>query len=183
VSYRGDVRETYVLEDSARLLAALGLTAEIGLAMYPRLSFELASPAAAEEAAEVLGTVLVGDGPMFHDLHLQGTTVSMVIEFPRGATELATDVRFTPTGAATAQPGDLADLGIVIRSRPGGGNTAYHVPEGIFVAYGAGIAPDASRRRVSVLDAAPSLLQLLDVEPAATMQGEPSIFAGDDQRR
>jgi hypothetical protein len=47
----------------------------------------------------------------------------------------------------------------------------------MLLAYGAGVARDPSREEVDILDVAPSLLaNALDVQPAATMQGVPSLF-------
>ena len=39
------------------------------------------------------------------------------------------------------------------------------------------IAADASRAKIDILDAAPSILDLLGIRPAPDMQGAPSIFA------
>ena len=59
----------------------------------------------------------------------------------------------------------------------GGDNTAYHVPEGMMLAYGAGVTRDPSRKEVDVLDVAPSILaNALGVEPAPSMRGIPSLF-------
>jgi hypothetical protein len=81
-------------------------------------------------------------------------------------------------GTQSEVTGTPADLGLVVRPRLGGGNTGYHVPEGMMVAYGAGVSPDPSRKTVDVLDVTPSLLaNVLGVEPAPTMQGIPSLFA------
>jgi hypothetical protein len=64
-----------------------------------------------------------------------------------------------------------------MRSRVGGDNTAYHIPEGMMLAYGAGVTPDPSRKEVDLLDVAPSILaNALGVEPAATMRGIPTLF-------
>ena len=71
-----------------------------------------------------------------------------------------------------------AELGLAARQILGGGNTAYHTAEGILLAYGAGISPDPSRKKVDVLDVSPSLLaNVLNVQPAPTMRGIPSLFA------
>jgi len=86
-------------------------------------------------------------------------------------------VHFRPTGAESDVTSTPADLGFIVRSRVGGDNTAYHIPEGIMLAYGAGVTRDPSRKEVDVLDVAPSLLaNALGVEPAASMQGLPSLF-------
>jgi predicted AlkP superfamily phosphohydrolase/phosphomutase len=63
-----------------------------------------------------------------------------------------------------------------VRSRLGGGNTAYHVPDGILITAGDGIGSGGNRAEVSILDAAPSLLALLNVEPTPDMRGRPGLF-------
>lgn len=172
-----DMQETYVLEDPQRLAGELGLAgAENGLAMYPRVCLRFPDEATAAAAVAPIGSVVSPTGPMFHDLHVHGTTVSFEIDYRFSATGLADDVRYTPVGGPEVS-GAIDRLGIATRRRLGGGNTAYHVPEGIFVAAGAGVTPDPSRDKVSVLDAAPSILDLLDVAPAPSMQGRPTIFA------
>jgi hypothetical protein len=83
-------------------------------------------------------------------------------------------------GADTEVVGTPVELGLAVRQRLGGGNTDYHIPEGIMLAYGASISPDPSRKKVDVLDVSPSLLvNVLNVQPAPTMRGIPSLFALD----
>ena len=83
----------------------------------------------------------------------------------------------SPAGGESDATATPADLGFIVRSRIGGDNTAYHIPEGIMLAYGAGVTRDPSRKEVDVLDVTPSLLaNALGVEPAETMQGVPSLF-------
>jgi hypothetical protein len=72
----------------------------------------------------------------------------------------------------------MATLGVNIRERLGGSNTAQHVPEGIGIAYGRGVRPDQRRERVDLLDVAPSILtNLLGVSSPPSMSGRPSLFA------
>ena len=85
---------------------------------------------------------------------------------------------FRPSGAENDVAGTPADLGLAVRPRLGGANTAYHIPEGMMLAYGAGVLPDPSRKEVDLLDVAPSLLaNVLGIEPAPSMRGVPSLFA------
>lgn len=177
IPFQGVMDATYVLDDAARLLAGLGLTgAEMGLAMYPRICLKFFSEEAVRSAAEVVGSVVTDGGPMFHDLRHHGTSLSFEIDYRFAAASLDRQVKWTAAGCGTEVSGTLDDLGIVVRSRPGGANTAYHTPEGVFLAWGAGVDADASREKVSVLDAAPSILDLLGLEPAPTMRGAPSLF-------
>lgn len=183
IPYAGDMDETYVLRDTDRFAAALGLRgAETGLAMYPRICLQLPDEAAAAAAVAPVSSVASPLGPMFSDVHVHGRTVSFEIDYHFSARGLPSEVRWAPagpagTGAGTGEvTGDIGAIGIVTDRRLSGANTAYHVPEGIFVAAGGGLAPDPSREKVSVLDAAPSILDLLEVTPDRSMQGRPTIF-------
>jgi hypothetical protein len=178
IPYR-HMADTYVLDDADRLAAALGLAgADAGLAMYPRSCLQLPTAAEAAGAAEVLASVHAGDEQLFSDLRVHGTTVSFQIAYRFGAEQLDPAVRWVPAGGDAAAPrtGTIADLGVVARARPGGGNTAYHIPEGILLATGGGVRADGDRRQVSILDAAPSILRLLGVEPPPSMRGVPTVF-------
>lgn len=176
IPYQGDMEETYVVRDAGRLAAGLGLDgAEVGLAMYPRVSLMLPDEAAAAAAVEPIRSVASGAGPMFSDVRVRGTTVSFEVDYRFSSSGLPDDLRWTPAGGEP-RSGVIGDLGIVADRRLGGANTAYHVPEGIFLAAGAGIDHDPSREKVSVLDAAPSILDLLGVTPDPSMQGRPTVF-------
>jgi hypothetical protein len=169
---------TFVLEAPERLLAQLGLgAAEAGLAMYPRVSLAFGSAAGAEGSVAVLASV-EGDGcgPMFRDFTVAGRTVSFEINFDRPDAKDDEKLVFVHADGVrvTVEP---PDLGIAVRRRTGGGNTAYHIPEGIMVSYGAGVIADRSRQPVDILDVAPSLLaNVLGVEPPASMRGTPSLL-------
>lgn len=176
IPYQGDMDETYVLADTDRFAAAVGLEgATTGLAMYPRVCLQLPDPAAAEASVAPIASVASPLGSMFHDVRVHGTTVSFEIDYRFSAAGLPSEVTWRPAGGPEAT-GAIGDLGIVVDRRPGGANTAYHTPEGVFVAAGAGLDADPSREKVSILDAAPSILDLLDVEPHPSMQGRPTIF-------
>jgi hypothetical protein len=89
-----------------------------------------------------------------------------------------TRLRYRPLGADSELVGTPVELGLAARRIPSRGITAYHIAEGILLAYGAGISPDPSRKKVDVLDVSPSLLaNVLNVQPAPTMRGIPSLFA------
>jgi hypothetical protein len=168
---------TYVLAEPQRLIDRLGLHgATPGLAMYPRTSLELADVAQADAALAALTSVQYSGRRLFHDIGVDGRTVSVSITWPKNATALPSDVLFTPVGGDPT-PGTIADLGIEVRQRLGGGNTGRHIPEGIFLARGPGITPDPSRRLVSLLDAAPSILDVLGLAPGPSMQGDASVLA------
>ena len=173
----------FVLDDHTKLVSHLGLPqAELGLTMYPHLSLVFADEAAAQAAIAPLQSVVVdGVGRLLGRFRVEGRTVTFgivsMIDDPEGQQELLMSAHFRPAGTdsdATATP---ADLGFILRSRVGGDNTAYHIPEGMLLTYGAGVARDPSRKEVDILDVAPSLLaNALGVEPATTMRGLPSLF-------
>ena len=134
-----------------------------------------------------MSSVVDSDGrPMFRDFAVQGRTVSFEIDYDSPRAAAGERLTFAPRHGEPRQ-GPPASLGIQVRRRVGGGNTAYHVPEGMLLAYGAGVRPDHSRRRVSILDVAPSLLgDFLGVEPPPTMRGDTGLFrpgAGHDPVR
>ena len=173
----------FVLEDHNQLVTRLKLPkTELGLAMYPMLSLIFESEAEAEAAVGALQSVRAdGVGAIFSRFRVEGKTVTFGIDYEIGAANPefggSTRLTFRPLGAAedvTAMP---AELGLEFRHRVGGGNTGYHIPEGILMAYGKGISRDVSRKEVDVLDVAPSLLaNVLDVEPGPGMRGLPSLF-------
>jgi hypothetical protein len=173
----------FVLDDHATLVSRLGLpSAELGLTMYPYLSLVFADEAAAQAAVRPIESVTIdGVGPMFSQFRVEGRTVTFaianVIDNPDEKYGLSIPVHFRPAGTESDATTTPADLGFTFRSRIGGDNTAYHVPEGMMLAYGAGVTRDPSRKEVDVLDVAPSILaNALGVEPAPSMRGIPSLF-------
>ena len=178
IPYR-HLAEVFVLDRPELLLGALGVArAEVGLAMYPRISLAFASEAEARASVSPLQSVQ-GDssGPLFRDFHVDGHTVSVEINYDQVGLGADEPVRFVPS-SGRPEVGSPATLGIALRPRTGGGNTAYHLPEGILLAYGTGIEPDGGRQEVDILDVAPSLLaNVLAVAPAPTMRGTASLFA------
>lgn len=169
---------TFVLEAPERLLAELGLgVADVGLAMYPRVAFAFNTPEDAAASVDVLKSAHgEGCGPIFRDFSANGLTVSFEINYDELGDGEDEKLVFVDRGGMrkTRMP---SDLGIAVRNRTGGGNTAYHVPAGMLLAYGAGIAADSRRVGVNILDIAPSLLSnVLGVEPGLEMNGAPILF-------
>lgn len=170
--------QTFVLERPAALLAAMGLpAAEAGLAMYPRVSLKFDDEKAAHASVSALGSVVGADArAMFRDITVHGRTVSLEIDYDHPGAKEDDELSLV---AVDGTPGQFrpGNIGIAVRKRLGGGNTAYHLPEGMLLAYGSGLGPDRSRTPVSVLDVAPSVLvDLLDIDPAPSMQGKPGLF-------
>ncbi len=169
---------TFVLDSPPTLLGALGLSqAEPGLAMYPRISFQFDTDEESTESMAPLRSVVgPGCGEMFRDFMVNGRTVSFEINYDQIGSGMEETLSFVPRQGDTRHE-TPERLGIALRSRTGGGNTAYHIPEGILLAYGTGVTADDSRKPVDILDVGPSLLaNVLDVEPAATMQGMATLF-------
>lgn len=168
---------SHVVDDAQKLVTTLGVApAEVGPAMYPVITLLFPSPLDAEAAAPVLESVATELGPMFVDFRERGRTLSFSVWMNKNHEDIPETINWTDT-EGNRRTGLIEDLGIVIRHRAGGGNTAQHLPEGSFMAYGAGVKADASRDKIDILDAAPSILDLLNIRPAPDMQGVPSIFA------
>jgi hypothetical protein len=168
---------SHVVDDAQKLVTALGVApAEVGPAMYPVVTLLFPTPREAEAAAPVLESVSTELGPMFVDFRTHGRTLSFYVWMNQDHENLPGSLSWTDA-EGIRRTGLIEDLGIVIRHRPGGGNTAQHLPEGPFIAYGAGVKADASRDKIDILDAAPSILELLGISQAPDMQGVPSIFA------
>jgi len=170
------IQEVYVVEDVRRLISKLNLEgAEEGLAMYPSISLKFPEEKNAKAAMSVIQSIINSNSePMFINFVLQGNTLSFIINFLINPSELSTDISYS--SLSTKEPlatGKIDEFGISIKTRPGGGNTAYHIPEGIFIIYGAGTTPDPSRQEVSVLDAAPTILSFLDLPQPKSMKGKP----------
>jgi hypothetical protein len=179
-------RDMFVLENPSQLVSRLGLkSAELGLAMYPGISLVFADEAAAREAITPLESVRTDAGQQLfgsavHPCRREGNSATFYISLDAESGQ-HTRLRYRPLGADSEVIGRPAELGLAVRQRLGGGNTAYHIPEGIMLAYGAGISPDPSRKKVDVLDVSPSLLvNVLNVQPAPTMRGIPSLFPREE---
>lgn len=190
-----DGRDCYVIKDVKRLLSKLNLgDAEEGLAMYPRTSLKFPNQESAKAAIIALQSVTSSAGLKFQEFTLHESTLSFLI-YPFNSLDLTRDVSYSPLPEEkslikdASLPGETSqgniacqidDLGIDIKTRPGGGNTAYHTPEGILISYGTGVVPNQSRQKINILDVAPSILSLLDLPQAKFMQGKPVSITGDE---
>ena len=168
----------FVLDDHNTLGNKLGLNAVgAGLAMYPMLSLVFATEEEAQAAVAPLESVTVeGKGQLFARVRVEGKSVAFGIDYALGSDESSV-LRYRAAGADAETTAKPVDLGLSVQPRIGGVNTGYHIPEGILIAYGAGVSADPSRKEVDVLDVAPSLLaNALGVDPAPSMQGIPTLF-------
>lgn len=174
----------FVLSDHEKLVTALGLShAEAGLAMHPYVSLVFPDENAASVACEPLESVHAdGIGRLFPEVRQEGRSVAIRLTYKTDdlneLTAMRTRLTFGKLGVDGQSHATPADLGLTFRTRLGGANTAYHIPEGILLANGAGIEADRSRKEVDVLDVSPSLLaNVLRVDPSPKMRGTPSLFA------
>lgn len=170
--------EIFVLDAPAQLLETLGLgRADVGLAMYPRISLAFDGDEAPRACIAPLQSVVgEGCGPVFRDFNVNGRTVSFEINYDQAGAGADERLTFTTLGGETRTARPEA-LGIAVRARTGGGNTAYHIPQGILLAYGDGIRAGGDRESVDILDVAPSVLaNILGVAPAPAMRGTASLF-------
>lgn len=162
------IGDTLVLDDPLKLAAALDLgPAERGLAMYPMNGLTLADDAAAIRAGKRLAQVksTADDAPIFDRIRVEGRSVTFDVQTGYDWVTLADELTY-PTVGDEVRTGPVAELGIIRSQRMGGGNTGYHVPDGIYITYGPGIAPDPSRAVFDVREAPRRLLAHLGVEDA-----------------
>lgn len=163
------IAETYVVEDLTRLVSALGLgPAEKGLAMYPMNSMEFPSESAARRAGEILPLVTSGGEPLISDVRVEGVSISFRVRLEFDGDELSHELEYRSEVGGPVISASIEDLGISTAKRLGGGNTAYHIPEGIYITYGPGIEPDASRNVFDVREASSEVLGHLGLADAWT---------------
>lgn len=168
--------DCYVLRHPDQLVATLGLQAEVVTAMYPNHTFTFADDAAAEAGAQVLASVRFDGRRRIRTIDRIGPSVSIALaRFPSDAADTSAATWVDGGGAERRAP--VSDLGVVVEHRLGGGDSGGHCPEGVLFGWGPGMTPDASRRAVSILDVAPSILELLDLEAPPSMRGRTGVFA------
>jgi hypothetical protein len=169
-----------LLEKPRSLMQALGFPeAQDGLAMYPMGAVQLPDEALAKQVSQLLGQILDTKGePLFVNMQVRGRSVifrtDVEAEVPEGEDEVT-----IVDAAGERRRLSYSDVGLVLRSRLGGGNTAYHIPQGMMLTYQAGDRPLRDRQEIDILDVAPSLLKnVLDVEVPAGMRGKvvPGLF-------
>jgi hypothetical protein len=170
---------TYVLDDATRLSHALALPrSERETCMYPRVTLRFPDPAGAEAALPPIASVVNSDGePVFRDGRVKGHTLSFEVAFGHESSDLPRQASWRTLDGTCVALGDVGTLGVSIQGRSFGGDSGRHVAAGMLFAVGAGIAPDSSRREVDTLDAAPSILSLLDLDPDPAMRGVGGLFA------
>src|SRR4029077_5028098 len=167
-----EVDRCYLLRDSERLTGALGLERnEPGEAMmYPEYVLMFETPEGAERAIEQLERLELGGEPFFESLFAAGRTLTAKVTTSyEGGSSLS--VRAAHGEQRTALT--LDDLGITVEERLGGGNTAYHVPEGIWIAVGRDVEPDSSRAEFNILQAKSRVLDLLGIGVPSTIAQTP----------
>ena len=126
--------------------------------MYPEYVLSFETPRGAEDAVEQLARVQLGGKCFFERTTATGRTVTAKV-----TTSYSGDILSVRTHDGGERRLALDDLGITVEERLGGGNTAYHIPEGIWMALGRGVAADKSRTEVSILQAKSRVLDLLGI--------------------
>lgn len=169
IDHRVDTSGLLVLDDGSALAEFLGAgPAEQELAMHPMCSLAFDTVDAAARAAELLPRVVDHRGEaLFERVEQQGRSVGFSTRYTAVADD---DPRTAHLEGSTATYGEL---GLAVRERMGGSNTAYHIPEGILVDREIGATGRGDvRREINVLDVAPSLLATVyGVTPPASMKG------------
>lgn len=146
--------------------------------MYPRTSFEFETAADVDRAQVALASVTTDDGnALFRDFRPAGRTLSFEVPDSCSGEQNGVPVSYQ-TIDGNEMTGALSDLGVEVRARLGGKNTAWHTPEGALLAIGKNLRSDRSRQEIDILDAAPSILRMLDVEPGPSMRGSPTALVG-----
>ena len=165
--------ECYVIENVDRLLDTLNLDrAEEGLAMHPRTALKFNDDNGLQSAIETLKSVVSDNGlHLFYDFSIYQQTLTFAVRPGSGKGSLSDVVNYVPRNGEK-QTSKIDKLGLRMRIRPGGGNTAYHIPQGIMISYGSGVTPDRTREEINILDAAPSILNMLGLDKSATMKGK-----------
>jgi hypothetical protein len=170
IPYR-HIGRTIVLRDHAALCAALNLPpATPGLAMYPMYALTFGNEADAESVVGSLKSVAIEGIPLFPLVERHGTSVTFRLNYDDGSQtepEIVQRVRSGPAAVAER----VETLGLAVEERTGGGNTAFHTPEGPFITWGAGISGDSGRRSFPAVHARDRILSLLglqsELQPAA----------------
>lgn len=161
------IGETYVVEDIVRLAMALELgPVEKGLAMYPMNAMDFPSEDAAAHAGTILPLVQMGGEPLISDVRVEGSSVSFRVRLEFDGAELSRDIHYRAAVDGSLVSAQVEDLGISTAERMGGGNTAYHIPDGIYITYGQGVEPDPSRAVFDVREAGADVLSHLGLADA-----------------
>lgn len=169
-----------LLEKPAALMETLGFPkAQDGLAMYPMCAVQVSEDDDPERIAELLRQIRdTRDEPVFYNVRVRGRSVIFRTVFdtdvPAGENEVS-----IVDSAGRRRRVSYQQAGLAARSRLGGGNTAYHIPQGMMLTYQVGDKPLHRRQEIDILDVAPSLLgNVLDVPVPVTMRGRvvPGLF-------
>ena len=165
--------ECYVIENVDRLLDTLNLDqAEEGLAMHPRTALTFKDDNSLQNAIKTLESVVSDKGlHLFYDFSIYQKTLTFAVRPGSGKGSLSDVVSYVPSNGEK-QTSNIEELGLRMRIRPGGGNTAYHIPQGIMISYGAGVTPNQTRTEINILDAAPSILNMLGLDKSDKMKGK-----------
>ena len=161
------IGEAYIVDDPDRLAHALRLgPAESVMAMYPMYALEFPTEESAKHAGAILAQIDVSGHRLIEQVEVFGRSVSYKVHSAVDQESLPRDVTYRLELGGDPIQADLGELGFTTAKRLGGGNTAYHVPDGIYITYGATIAPDASREAFDVREASAKVMGHLGLADA-----------------
>lgn len=168
------VAETYVVEDALKLAGALRLgPAEKGLAMHPMNSLMFPTVPAAERGSQLLASVSVSDEPLFTDIKVDGRSVTYRVRLEIEGSSLERNVQYRTDSTEPEVHGVISDIGVSTARRLGGGNSAYHVPEGTYITYGPTVPADSSRTVMDVRLASSDILAHLGIHASTPFPSAP----------
>ncbi len=161
------IAETYVVDDAEKLADALGLgPCQEALAMYPMNALEFPSEEAARRAGSLLSLVSTNEQPLISDVRVDGRSLSYGVRVEFNGAQLSREAEYCQEIGGVPKRGRIEDLGITTANRLGGGNTAYHTPDGILIIYGPDIEPDETRSVVDVRQASVMVMDHLGLADA-----------------
>lgn len=132
-------------------------------AMEPQIALEVVDADDRQMLRELLASCTDSSGAPVFSANENGASVSITTH---ATNALVSDRQVKGPGGAFRKAAAFG-LEVFDVETPG---TAYHVPEGILLAYGPGVAPNAGRTLISALEVAPAVLNVLGVTPPDYMQ-------------
>lgn len=137
------------------------------LAMEPQVALEFQAQPDLEAFEEALSRFTDPMGSPLFQTSRSGRSLSVTVWSSPESVRTGQARWNSPTGE-TEVP--LEEVGFEVL-RPDSPGTAYHMPEGILLYYGAGVVPSSSREKVSTLDFAPTVLDLYGLGKRPYMKG------------
>lgn len=156
-------RGTYYPElrivDSEKFVRGLGFQGsyEANLAMQPDFPFSFSSCEDRDDFVDRVRRLRDGSGRPLFGFKIAHTTVNLSLGVPQGQGILLQNQRQK----------SFEEMGFEVVKRDEG--TAYHIPSGIAVFYGASVAPQSRRETIESIQLAPTILDYLGLTPEEYM--------------